>query len=453
MLKRLCIGVFVSVMLTTPVMAQQQPRTLSTLFEDIFGPSGLIVSSDEVLVDGTNHAAHFNSAFQSDFRLMNIALTSQLAAVPLPSPASGFTYRFDPETGTFVRSTTSFGPILTERGETIGKGRLAFGFSHQYFSFDRLDGVRLTNVPAVFTHDDFQAGGGRSDVVFTQNTIKANVTQFSGALTYGLTERVDIALAVPIISTQLSLISNARIYRVGTGQNTGVHYFRGEAGIDGRGDTNQFFAEGSAAGIGDIVIRAKGTVMKEGTRALAVGLDMRLPTGDEQNLLGAGAMGLRGFAAFSTSIGQFAPHVNVGYQWNGSSVLAGDAPDDHDQGAADPSRMHTHKGDLPDAFHFAAGTDYAINNRLSIVTDLLSRRVIGSPRLSTYEFMASGPAGSAVLPDVRFDTASYWVHSGAVGFKANVAARVLVNFNLRFQIKEGGLSDRISPLLGVEWGF
>ena len=68
-------------------------------------------------------AAHFNSAFQSDFRLVNIALTSQLTAVPLPSPASGFTYKFDSATGTFVRSTTSFGPILSDRAETIGRGR------------------------------------------------------------------------------------------------------------------------------------------------------------------------------------------------------------------------------------------------------------------------------------------------------------------------------------------
>src|SRR5688572_32757553 len=145
----------------SPLAAQDRPSTLSTLFEDIYGPRGLVLNSDDVQLDGTNHAAHFNSAFQSDFRLVNIALTSQLAAVPLPSPASGFTYRFDPGTGTFVRSTSSYGPILTERGETIGRGRLAFGFSQQYFSFDRLDGVSLTAVPAVFTHDDFQAGGGR----------------------------------------------------------------------------------------------------------------------------------------------------------------------------------------------------------------------------------------------------------------------------------------------------
>ena len=202
--------------------------------------------------------AHFNSAFQSDFRLVNIALTSQLAAVPLPSPASGFTYRFDPSTGTFQRSTRSFGPILADRGETIGKGRMAFGFSHQFFSFDHLDGVALVSVPAVFTHDNFEAGGGRSDVIETINTIEATVSQFSGALTYGVTDRFDMSLAVPVVRTRISLLSNATIHRVGTGTNVQVHFFPDENAIGGFGSTKQFFAEGAAGGIGDIVVRREG---------------------------------------------------------------------------------------------------------------------------------------------------------------------------------------------------
>src|SRR6185503_18475983 len=139
-MRRLVVAVWACCFFSaTQAVAQNQPASLATLFEDIYGPNGLVLSSDDVQLDGSNHAAHFNSAFQSEFRLVNIALTSQLAAIPLPSPASGFTYRFDPATGTFVRSTRSFGPILTERGETIGRGRLAFGFSYQFLSFDHLD--------------------------------------------------------------------------------------------------------------------------------------------------------------------------------------------------------------------------------------------------------------------------------------------------------------------------
>jgi hypothetical protein len=440
MSKTVTLFVLCSVLMAGRAAAQDRPATLATLFEDIFGPRGLVVASQDVQLDGSNHAAHFNSAFQSDFRLVNIALTSQLAAIPLPSPASGFTYRFDPSTGTFERSTRSFGPILADRGETIGKGRMAFGFSYQYFSFDHLDGVPLVSVPAVFTHDNFEAGGGRSDVIETVNTIEATVTQLSGALTYGVTDRFDLSLAVPIVRTRLSLLSNATIHRVGTGTAGQIHYFPDENAINGFGSTRQFFAEGSSTGVGDIVVRAKATVLREGPRALAAGVDVRLPTGDERNLLGSGATGIRPFAAFSTAFGPFAPHANIAYQWNGESVVAGDV----ESGT---------KADLPDRFIYALGSDLGVTDRFSIVFDITGQRVLDSPRLLTRETTASGPAGTVTLPDIRFETDSYWVSSGALGFKANVAPRLLINFNLRFRIGDNGLADRIAPLLGFEWAF
>jgi len=440
MRKVLVALVLCSAAMVTSASAQERPSSLATLFEDIFGPHGLVVASQDVQVDGSNHAAHFNSAFQSDFRLVNIALTSQLAAIPLPSPASGFTYRFDPSTGTFQRSTRSFGPILTDRGETIGKGKMAFGFSYQFFSFDHLDGVPLVSVPAVFTHDNFQTGGGRSDVVATTNTIGATFTQVNGALTYGISDRLDLSVAVPIVRTKLSLLSNATIHRIGTGTNVQVHYFPDESAIGGFGSARQFFAEGSAAGVGDIVIRGKTTVVREGARALAAGVDLRLPTGDERNLLGSGAFGVRPFAAFSTSLGRFAPHANVGYQWNGESSVAGEVATGL-------------KADLPDHFLYAIGGDFSVNDRLSLVADVAGQRVLNSPQLSTRVSTLSGPAGSVTLPDLFFTTSSYWVNSGAIGLKANVAQPVLITFNLRFNMGDNGLTDRIAPLLGFEWSF
>ena len=422
------------------VAAQERPATLSTLFEDIFGPRGLVLNSDDVQLDGTNHAAHFNSAFQSEFRLMNVALTSQLATVPLPSPASGFTYHFDAATGTFVRSTRSFGPILADRGETIGKGKIAFGYTYQFFSFDRLDGIALSNVPAVFTHDNPELGGGRADVVATANTIEATVSQLTAALTYGVTDRVDVSLAVPMVRTRLALLSNATIHRVGTGTALDVHYFRDPDAIGGYGSTRQYFAEGTAAGVGDLVARVKGTLMREGSRALATGVDLRLPTGDEHNLLGSGALGFRPFAAFSTSIGRFAPHANLGYQWNGSSALAG-------------STRTMEDADLPDQLLYAAGADVLVAERLSVVLDVFGQRIVSSPRLRSRTSTRSGAGGTVSLPDILFATESYWTSSGGFGLKGNLAPRLLVTFNLRFAIAAGGLTDRLSPLLGMEWAF
>ena len=421
-------------------VAQTKPSSLATLFEDVYGPNGLVLSSDDVTLDGSTHAAHFNSAFQSDFRLVNIALTGQLTAIPLPSPASGFTYQFDAATGTFVRSTRSFGPILSDRAETIGRGRLAFGFSNQFFSFDHLDGVSLSAIPAVFKHDSAQLGGGRADVVSTTNTVEATVSQFAGALTYGLSSRVDLSLAVPLIKTHLSLLSNARILRLGTGSNLGVHYFLDPTALGSFGSTHQYFTEGSASGVGDLVLRVKATLIREGSRALAAGLDTRLPTGDEQNLLGTGAMGMRPFAAVSGAFGAFAPHANLAYQWNGQSILAGDV-------------RAGLEADLPDQFQYSAGTDVAVNPRFSMVLDFLGQRVLNSPRLSVYTLNATGAAGSASLPDIRFSNDSYWVTNAALGFKTNVASRLLINFNMRFNVGDHGLADRLSPLLGLEWSF
>ena len=439
-MSRVVTAVVLCLLAGAPAAAQNHPTRLATLFEDIYGPNGLVLSSDDVQLDGTNHAAHFNSAFQSEFRLVNIALTSQLAAIPLPSPGSGFTYKFDTGSGTFVRSTRSFGPILAERGETIGRGRLAVNFAYQFFSFDHLDGVPLVAVPAVFRHDNSQLGGGRADVVSTMNTIVASVSQFSGAVTYGVTDRLDVSLAVPVVRTSLSLLSSATVNRVGTGANTGVHYFLDPTAIDGHGSSKQYFSEESASGIGDLVVRAKATLLKEGARALAAGVDARLPTGDEQNLLGAGAAGLRPFAAFSGGFGAFAPHVNVGYQWNGKSVLAGDVISDT-------------KADLPDQFMYAVGTDLSVNDHFSLVVDVLGQRVLDSPRLQTGTFTASGVAGSVTLPDIHFVQTSYWSSVAAVGFKANIATRVLLDFNLRFRLSDNGLVDRVAPLMGVEWSF
>jgi hypothetical protein len=440
MLPRALLFCVLCAVIPARLVAQTRPATLSTVFEDVFGPNGLVVSSDDIQLDGTNHAAHFNSAFQSDFRLMNIALASQLTTIPVPSPASGFIYEFDPATGTFVRATRSFGPILADRAETIGRDRVAFSFNEQVFSFDRLDGVSLNSIPAVFRHDAYQSTAGRSDVISTINTVQASVRQFTGAVTYGLFERLDLSLAVPIVRTRLSLLSNATVQRVGTGTQLQVHYFRDETAPEGHGTAHQFFSEGSASGVGDLLVRAKGTLMRRGRRALAAGLDLRMPTGDEENLLGAGALGARPFVVFSGTFGVVAPHANLAYQWNGRSTLAGDV-------------RSGEKGDLPDQFIYAIGTDLSVSPRLSLVLDLVGQRVIDSPRLSTFDFLATGPFGTAALQDLRFENASYWGSSGSVGMKVNVAPRVLLNFNLRFALDNSGLTDRISPLIGAEFAF
>jgi hypothetical protein len=408
---------------------------LATLFTDLFGPKGLVVDSLTVLPSGETHSAHFNSAFESEFVQFGTALTSQLVAVPLPSPASGFTYEFDPALGVFNRTTQSFGPILAERSDTIGADRLSIGFTYQFFRFDRIEGLDLASVPAVFTHDDAEQRGGREDVVTTLNSIDARVNQFTVFVTYGVNNNLDLSLAVPIVSTELTVVSDATMQRIGT-TDPSTHFFRG---VDGSiGDRRLFTAFGSASGVGDITVRAKSRIRRNGQMGFAVGLDLRLPTGDENNLLGTGAPGISPFGVWSATYGAFAPHVNLGYQWNGSSLLAGN-PETGEE------------ADLPDSVSYIFGADVGLNQRFTFAIDFLGRFVIDSPRLVTQQFFALD--NESVFPNVTFESSSFNELTGTVGFKANVVEQLLVDFSLLFRLDNNGLRDKTTPLIGIEYSF
>ena len=413
----------------------QDSGKLALLIPGLFGPGGLRVESMAQLPDGSTHSAHFNSAFQAEFTQFNIALASQLAAIPLPTPASGFTYTFDETLGVFQRSTQSFGPILTERAETIGKGKVTFGVTYQHFGFDSLEGLSLGSVPAVFTHDDAQLGGGRTDLVTTTNSIDAVVNQSVAFLSYGLGSRFDVSVAVPFVTVDLAARSEAQVQRVGTATSPATHYY--DDGTGGFGARTTYASSGSASGIGDVVVRLKGTPVHGGAVALALGVDGRFPTGDEEDLLGLGAFGIKPFAVLSFSQGRVAPHLNVAYLWNGKSVLAGDVA----TGV---------KEDLPDQIQYAVGVDIGVSKRLTLAFDFLGTHVIDSPRLVRETFTA---ANGLAFAQIGFVTESYNLANGAAGLKFNLVGRLLVDFNVLFKLDSAGLRDDVTPLVGIEYAF
>jgi hypothetical protein len=425
----------VATLVAMPAAAQSAGDKLAFLIPTLYGPTGLVVDSEARLPSGETHSAHFNSAFQAEFTQFNVALASQLAAVPLPSSASGFTYELDPTLGVFQRSTQSFGPILSERAETIGKGKFSVGFSYQMFSFDTLEGVSLDQVPAVFTHDDPLAGG-RADVVTTLNSIDARIGQATAFFTFGLLERVDLSVAVPLVSVEMDVVSDASVQRVGTANTPATHFFRDASG--GFGASRRYAGSGTASGIGDVILRLKTTAFKSGQSALALGVDSRLPTGDEEDLLGSGAPGVKPFLALSFANRTFAPHLNLAYQWNGDSVLAGNI-------------MTGEKGDMPDQVLYTAGLDVGLTEKVTIAFDILGRHIIDSPRMQSTVFRTLG-VGST-FPNIHFETGSFSVVDGAVGIKVNLGGKLLADFNALFKLNDAGLRDTFTPLVGIEYSF
>ena len=427
---------------TARAAAAQDPYNLSapvpnlaTLFTNIFGPNGLVVDSLATLPGEVSHSAHFNSDFQFNFSQFGTALVSQLVSVPLPSPGGGFTFEFDPSLGVFQRTTQSFGPILAERAETIGARRVSVGYAFQRFTFDSVEGISLSQVPAVFTHDNAQLLGGREDVVTTVNSITADVNQSTLFVTMGVSDKVDVSLAVPVIGVNLRVVSAAHIQRLGT-TNPLTHFYRQE---DGEVGTDRFFtAIGSAAGLGDLMIRMKANAFTRAKSGLAFGVDVRLPTGDEMNLLGSGTTGVQPFAIWSGTFKTVSPHVNAGYRWNGSSVLAGN-----------PATGQS--GDFPDQVGYSAGADVAVNPRLTVAFDVLGRYVIDAERLRSETFHALD--GHSTFPNIVFARDSYNALSGSIGLKGNLFGRFLMDVNVLFSLDNNGLRDKVTPLIGLEYSF
>jgi hypothetical protein len=441
MMKRLFL-LTLSLVVSVPAAEAQEPyrlaapvRNLATLFTDLFGPNGLIVDSEATLPGEQPHSAHFNSDFQANFTQFSAAVVNQFVTVPLPSPAAGFTYRFDPSVGVFQRTTQSFGPILTERAETVGTHRVSFGFASQRFTFDTVEGLDLHRVPAVFTHDNAQLRGGREDVVTTSNSIDATVSQFTTFVTVGVTDRFDVSVAVPFLSNNVTVTSDATIQRLGT-TNLLTHFFRLSNGDIG--NRRIFTAVGSAAGLGDVTVRLKSTVNKGESFGIAAGVDIHLPTGDQMNLLGTGTTGVQPFAIVSAVYDKFSPHANVSYRWNGSSLLAGN-----------PATGES--ADSPDQFGYAVGADVSATSRVTIAFDVLGRYTFNSERLQLRDFHALD--GRSAFPTIGFSTDSFNALSGAAGVKINLFDRLLVDGNLLFALDDHGVRDRVTPLIGFEYSF
>ena len=75
-----------------------------------------------------------------------------------------------------------------------------------------------------------------------------------------------------------------------------------------------------------ILLRAKYNFTRTTTSALAAAIDLRLPTGDKDELLGTGATQAHTFFIYSGEYGIFSPHVNIRYTFSSGESSAAASP-------------------------------------------------------------------------------------------------------------------------------
>jgi hypothetical protein len=388
----------------------------------------------------SEHNAHFVTEAPGSSLPITPLVTSvgsELTLLPLASPASGFVYTFDPSLGVFSETQQSFGPILTERAETIGKRRVFVGFTYQRFRFNTIDDLSMKNLPAVFTHDP-NAGvvgaAAKLDVITTDNRVDLKLDQYTTFVTVGLTNRFDVSLAIPIVDAKMTISSQATIRRNPASTEI-AHYFNENDKVN---STQRFFSDSSSAsGIGDLVVRMKYTAIKGESSGIAIGADLRFPTGDETNLLGSGAVGFKPFIAASLPGTKFLfPHVNLGYEVNGKSILAGDITTGR-------------KEHLPNQFLYSAGVDIGVNRRLTLALDYLGQLVVHGPHLE--ETFVQRPFGN--FPTIDLHKQSHNLSSGATGFKFSPTRHLLLSANVLFKLNNAGLRANVAPLVGLSYTF
>jgi hypothetical protein len=193
------------------------------------------------------------------------ALLVNLTSVPLASSSSGFLYRLNPSLGTMERTTQSFGSFFVERALTAGAQHASFGVSFFTTGFDRLGDLQLRDGSLVTTANQFRDETAPFDTEALTLRIRSSTVTVFGS--FGVTDSLELGAALPLIHLTLD------------GERLNV--YRGDPFL-------QASANASATGIGDAAVRAKYTLARSPAGALAAAAEVRLPTGDEENLLGAG---------------------------------------------------------------------------------------------------------------------------------------------------------------------
>lgn len=375
------------------------------------------------------------------------SLVVDLATFPLGSSAGGFIYAT--KAGSLglepVRTSESFGPAFAERAQTIGRDRSSFGTTFVHRRYDSLEGRNLARgelsvgAPLLARSLSDSLFGSLSgtlsgsvpesqiDVVRTDFilNVDAFTTTFFG--TYGVTDRLDVAIAVPFqqIDIDASVTSSLEHFS----------HLAGPATVS---------SSTHASGLGDISIRSKVKLFESAQTAamrsnppwfgsaLAAGMDLRVPTGDENQLLGTGLTRLKIYGAGSFKLGRrVLPHVNVGYTFPAGSKEAAEFF-------------------FGSETSFAIGAEGVLSERLTLVGDVVGRRLADEGRM----LESAAQVSSSVTNLLGFqEDAPLNLLLGTLGFKFNPRAAFIVSAHLLFSLNDQGLQSRMSAVIGADYTF
>lgn len=417
---------------------------LDQMFENIFNQ---VLVEDFHLSPGP-HADHFIPASEEANRILTPALNSMIAtnvaSFPLSSTVAGITFDFS--TGQPISVTESQGPIFAETAQTLGQSKIVAGMNATHLGLNRFRGQPVDGLRFTFTHEDTGDPGlgddpNELDVVhlLPQLDIEADIVALFA--TYGLAKNLDVGLAVPLVRVSMkgeaqAIIESRTLFVQSQFGGGSTHFFGGDAQQPIL--ENEVTYDESATGIGDLAVRLKYRFPFEATWGAATLLDVRLPTGDEENFMGTGSVSARLLFIASRTIGSFTPHLNLGYDYRGSDLDS-------------------------DEVEFVLGFDQKIGGGVTFALDLLGDFDLSSDEAIRMYDLNHGPTTTIVdrspdtgainqrevalsnVPNRDFD---HTVDLSA-GFRVAPSERVQLLGNLMVPLQDGGLRSTVVPTLGL----
>ena len=368
----------------------------------------------------------------------NSSVAVQLSQLPLATASAGTI--LIPKNGAY-ETIDDLGPILTDRPQTLGKGRLFLGFSAAQYVFTSIDGASLSNLPFTYTSTATNSSGTTVSTTYTTTAVNISlrVDQFVSVATYGLTDRLDITAIIPVSRVAVSggTTSSTNYVFSGTGGN-GTYLYTSN------GTTSS--ARGTESGLGDVTGGFKYAISKSGRSSYSAGFLVRFASGDKYNLLGSGAYGFNPYLVYSY-VGNLSPHAMVGYQWNTDTVLnptsntITGAP-----GAPQP---------LPGGMKYDIGLDWAAKKHLTAALDVLGSQFMNIGKLNQFQtsLQLTSSSNSVPLNTTTYQNSAYSSGEVSTGVKWNPIGKCVIAANILTQFTNTGLKARPTPLLGVSYKF
>jgi hypothetical protein len=278
---------------------------------------------------------------------------------------------------------------------------MALGLTLQHLHFTSLDGSNLGDGTLVTTANRFVDEARPFDIDQLTLHIDADVATLYANV--GITRRMEVGFAAPMVALRLN--------------GSRVNTYRGRAFTQAR-------ASATAIGLADMVVRTKYTLFDEEGAGVAAALDVRLPTGHKEDLLGAGTTSIKVSAIGSLENGRVSSHANAGMSFGG----------------------------LARELSYGAAVALAATPHVTMTGELLGRW------LDSFGHIVQAAALNPRLigvETIRLTPDASTMHSltPVLGVKWNVTDTWVLAANVSFPLTTGGLQSKFTPFVGMDYAL